>query len=215
MKQCRSEGDLRSYLDRELPPEEAGRVLAHLAECGTCAAAVEELAARAARVSALLDELSLDIQGRVAASHVGSGLPARDDAFQRHQPGYSPALAWRRWASATAALAACLAMAFVLLPRRGKQPERPAVAAPAQVAATSAPPPSVQPAAQASRPVRPRTRPRPRQPEVQYFLALDDDPFEVGVVRRVALGPAEVPADVVFSPDGRARAIRLVNYSGD
>jgi hypothetical protein len=48
---------------------------------------------------------------------------------------------------------------------------------------------------------------------VQYFLALDDEPFEVGVVRRVALGPEEVPADVVFGPDGRARAIRLLNDS--
>jgi hypothetical protein len=44
---------------------------------------------------------------------------------------------------------------------------------------------------------------------------LDDEPFEMGVVRRVALGPEEVLADVVFSPDGRARAIRLVDDSGN
>jgi hypothetical protein len=55
----------------------------------------------------------------------------------------------------------------------------------------------------------------PRKPEVQYFLALDDEPFEVGVVRRVALGPEEIPADVVFSPDGHPRAIRLVNDSSN
>ena len=44
-------------------------------------------------------------------------------------------------------------------------------------------------------------------------MALDDEPIDTGVVMRVALGPAEVPADVVFSPDGRPRAIRLVNTS--
>jgi len=44
------------------------------------------------------------------------------------------------------------------------------------------------------------------------FLALDDEPFDTGVVWRVALGPAQVPADVILGPDGRARAVRLVNY---
>jgi hypothetical protein len=42
-----------------------------------------------------------------------------------------------------------------------------------------------------------------------YYLALDDEPIETGVVMRVALGPAEVPADVIFDQEGRARAIRF------
>jgi len=197
MKQCRPEGELRAYLDRELPPEEAGRVAAHLAECGKCAAAVEEMAARAQWVSSLLDELS-----PVGVGHVRP-LP-RENATAR-----------RRWIPAAAALAACLAMAFVLLPKRAKPPERPAPAAPAPIAAIAVPAPAVQRVAQAPRPARPRKRVLPRKPEIEYFLALDDEPFEVGVVRRVALGPAEIPADVVFSPDGRARAIRLVNYTGN
>jgi hypothetical protein len=45
----------------------------------------------------------------------------------------------------------------------------------------------------------------------QVFLALDDEPIETGVVIRVALGDAGIPADVVFGADGRARAIRLVD----
>ena len=192
MKQRWSEGELRSYLDGELPPEEIGRVAAHLAECGACTMIVEGLAARAQRVSALLDELS------------GAGLPA-----------CLPAPPSRRWIPATAALAACLALAYVVLPKRARQSARPAPIAPAPMAAVSVPAPPVQSVAQAPRPVRPRKRAQPRKPEIEYFLALDDEPFEMGVVRRVALGPAEVPADVVFSPDGRARAIRLVNYSGN
>jgi hypothetical protein len=47
--------------------------------------------------------------------------------------------------------------------------------------------------------------------QVEQFIALDNEPFETGLVVRVALGPDEVQADVVFSPDGRARAYRLVN----
>jgi len=52
---------------------------------------------------------------------------------------------------------------------------------------------------------------RPAPPRNE-FVALDDEPFDTGVVLRMALGPAEVPADVLFGPDGRAHAIRFVNY---
>jgi anti-sigma factor RsiW len=191
MKQCWSEGELRSYLDGELPPEEIGRVAAHLAECGACMMIVEGLAARAERVSALLGDLS------------GAGLPACLPVARSR----------RRWIPAAAALAACLALAFVLLPKRATPPVIPSAvepSPPAPIAAVSVPA-----VAHASWTARPRKRAQPRKPEIEYFLALDDDPFEMGVVRRVALGPAEVPADVVFSPDGRARAIRLVNYTGN
>jgi hypothetical protein len=42
------------------------------------------------------------------------------------------------------------------------------------------------------------------------FIALDDEPIESGIVMRVEL-PGSTPADIVFSPDGRARAVRLVS----
>jgi hypothetical protein len=61
-----------------------------------------------------------------------------------------------------------------------------------------------------SLPYKRRAR-RPTPPR-NDFVALDDTPFDTGVVVRMALGPAEVPADVLFGPDGRAHAIRLVNY---
>ena len=36
MNRCETEGDLRAYLDRELPGPDRDRVAAHLAECGEC-----------------------------------------------------------------------------------------------------------------------------------------------------------------------------------
>jgi anti-sigma factor RsiW len=191
MKQCWSEGELRAYLDGELPPEAMERAAAHLSDCEPCAASFEALSARAHRILSLLGELS-----GAGASACLPPIPVK-----RSRP---------RWIPAIAALAACLALAFVLLPKRTKQPAIPTAAAPAPTA--PAPVPKL---AQAAQPARPHKRKLPRKPQIQYFLALDDDPFEVGVVRRVALGPLEIPADVVFGPDGRARAIRLVNDTGN
>ena len=57
MTQCWSEGALRAYLDRELPTGEIQRAAAHLRECTVCDGLCKELAARAARVAALLDLL--------------------------------------------------------------------------------------------------------------------------------------------------------------
>ena len=42
-------------------------------------------------------------------------------------------------------------------------------------------------------------------------MALDDEPFESGVIMRVDVNPGNVQADIVFGPDGRAHAFRLVN----
>jgi hypothetical protein len=54
-------------------------------------------------------------------------------------------------------------------------------------------------------------RVRPTAPEPAYFVALDDEPFESGVIMRVDVKPGNVQADIVFGPDGRAHAFRLVN----
>ena len=61
---------------------------------------------------------------------------------------------------------------------------------------------------------RPRRIRRPRvQPATpaNHFLALDDEPIETGVIMRVGVEPGNFQADIVFGPDGRAHAIRLVN----
>jgi hypothetical protein len=66
----------------------------------------------------------------------------------------------------------------------------------------------------AAAPVR-TARPKPATPgappQTDSYLALDDDPIDVGIVMRVALdSAAAVQADVIFDAEGRARAIRPV-----
>jgi anti-sigma factor RsiW len=56
---------------------------------------------------------------------------------------------------------------------------------------------------------------KPAQPAMAAsqapFVALDDEPIGEGIVVRMAWGPNQIPADVIFSADGRARAFRLVS----
>ena len=182
MTKCRSEGELRASLDREMPQSDLEAMAAHLAICVGCSGRLSILERRATAVSAMIDELQC---GAPVA------VPVRPSAW--------------RWLAAGAALAAGLSAVFLIYPRRETPPPPAVHAAVSQpVPAVSAKPPA---AVREPRPAVARKRP----PEVQYFFALDDDPIDMGVVQRVALGPASVPADVIFSPDGRARAIRLVS----
>ena len=52
MTKCWSEGELRAYLDRELPTGDMQQVAAHLGECTACDGLCTELSGRAAHVSA-------------------------------------------------------------------------------------------------------------------------------------------------------------------
>jgi len=202
MKECWSEGELRAYIDRELPEEDIHRVAAHLEECSQCGDLWAELAGRADRVSALMQVL--------AAPELVVGAP------RKRLPPAVPA--WR-WAGVAAALAAAAMIGIALLPKHAPPiamapPEPPAVV-------PSAPAPT-QPhnavtlaAARPSKAGSPRRNTRPAAPGLQGdgpFLALDDDPIESGTVWRVELGPREVPAEVIVDSDGRPRAIRLVNF---
>ena len=194
MTQCWPEGALRAYLDRELPTEDMQRVAAHLGDCTVCDGLCTELAARAAHVSALLELLP---EWSVAA------MPRAATPAKRRATRVGIAVA----------LAAGLALAAYLMPDRHP---REAVALPAPVPALAAPPmaatvttttpaPTGPPA-----PRRPR-RVRPTAPEPAYFVALDDEPFDSGVIMRVGVKPGNLRADIVFGPDGRAHAFRLVN----
>jgi hypothetical protein len=194
MTQCWPEGALRAYLDRELPTEDMQRVAAHLGECPVCDGLCTELAARAAHVSALM-ELLPEWSGTMSRA----ARPAKRRAT---------------WIGIAVALAACLAVAAYLIPDRRPWEARllpaPAPAAPpvaAAVAEIAAAP--VEPPAQQS--PRPRRRVRQTAPEPAYFVALDDEPFDSGVIMRVGVKPGNLQADIVFGPDGRAHAFRLVN----
>jgi len=188
MKECCDEGGLRAYLDRELPPEEMTRIAVHLGGCVACHARCNELAGRAARVAALMGSLE----------------------FRQVVSSQPPERRWKPAAAAVLALAATVALAFVLLPRHTEAPKPVAAphAAPVRPAIQQAAAPATKPP-QLS-PPRAKGPKRAKPPEVQYYLALDDEPIDAGVVMRVALDGTGVQADVIFDSDGRPRAIRTV-----
>jgi anti-sigma factor RsiW len=195
MTQCWSEGALRAYLDRELPTEDMQRVAAHLGDCTVCDGLCTELAARAAHVSALLEMLP----------EWGGAMPLRAIPAIRRAPRPN-------WIGAAVALAACLALVAYLLPNHRPREEALVLPAPAPLplpmaTAVAAIPPAL---AEPPAPRRPR-RVRQTAPEPAYFVALDDEPFESGVIMRVDVKPGNVQADIVFGPDGHAHAFRLVN----
>jgi anti-sigma factor RsiW len=204
MKECWSEGELRAYLDRELPPEDMERVAAHVDVCSECGDLWAELAGRAARVSALMDSLP---------------VPDRTVSISR-APRRAGSTRWR-WSGAVVALAAGLVLGIVAMPKRVVAP---AVLPPVTVRATPdtplVGPPDLSPMRVSTAAARPgRVRPaqhvkRNTLPEVRSsedFVSLDDEPISTGVVLRVELGPKGIPADVIFGSDGRPHAIRLVN----
>jgi hypothetical protein len=187
MTKCWSEGDLRAYFDRELAADEMQAIEAHLADCAACATAFDQIAWRAQRVQALIGDLDV------------AGQPVR------------PVRA-RRWV-AIAALAAAVLLAILLIPRHGVRQPAPKVA-PAAIASAprqEEPPQLVSVAAESPAPARPARssrRPKPKS-EVRYYLALDDEPIDTGMVMRVALAGG-MQADVVVDSAGRPRAIRPV-----
>lgn len=190
MKQCWPEGTLRAYLDEELPPDEMRSVAAHLEECPACARRHTELSVRASYVGGLMETLAVPLAPR-----------APRKATARVSGSWV-------WTGAAVALAAGLAIAAMLIP---KQEPAKVVQIPAQTIR----PEQVVRQEPAAIPVvsRPRTaavRKSPRAIQSDPFIALDDEPIESGIVMRVEL-PGSTPADIVFSPDGRARAVRLVS----
>jgi len=198
MTECWSEGALRAYLDRELPTEDMQGVAAHLRECKACDGLCTELAARAAHVSALLDL-----------------LPEWSAAMPRPAIVASRRLPRPHWIGIAAALAAGLAVAAYLMADRTPT-EAIVVPPPAPVHVVAAPPVATAAVEVIPAPVEapvPRRARRVRRPvpEPAYFVALDDEPFESGVIMRVDVKPGNAQADIVFGPDGRAHAFRLVN----
>jgi len=194
MTQCWSEGELRAYLDGELPSRDMERVEQHLRECAACAAASADVAARAKRLTVWMSALPEP-----------EPLTHAPQLSERSRPA-------GRGAAALVALAASLAIAVALLPRRTQKAvvaPRPAVAAPAIPAA---PPVTVKPAIIRRAPGKHATPLKPK-PRIEYYVKLDDEPIDTGLIVRVGLAGGQVPADVIVGPDGRARAIRLVDDS--
>jgi anti-sigma factor RsiW len=106
MSGCQTDGDLRAYVDRELPGPDRERVASHLAACGECEARYRVIEARAARVAAALGALT----GGIVET--------------RARPAAPKARMWPRWAAAGAIAAG---LAVVLVSPQAKAPA-PAVA---------------------------------------------------------------------------------------
>jgi hypothetical protein len=187
MKNCWRDGDLRAYVDGELAPESRERLAAHLQVCPACDGRYGELAQRAAWVSAVM-----------AGAEDAPAMPVA-----RPRP--------RRWTLATIALAATLAIAFVMLPKRVPVHPAPPVA---KVVVPPAPVAQTAPFGRGSLTLRTHTEPRPqgavhREPP-EEFLRLDDEPLETATIVRVSAEDGALQADLIVGPDGRAHAIRLV-----
>jgi hypothetical protein len=196
MTNCWSEGALRAYLDRELPPEDMKSVAVHLGECVVCDELCAELAGRAARVFALLET-----------------LPA-PEKVTKVRPMPRPAVTRWLWPGAAVAVAAGLAVASFIVQKREEAQSAVRVVPPviAEAPVTVAPLVIPQPPAARTAATRPVARKRQPVTPLEYFVALDDEPIESGVIMRVAIEPGNTKADIVFDPEGRARAIRLVNH---
>ena len=185
MKNCWTDGDMRTYIDGELPEESLQQIAAHLQICPQCSERYRELSDRAARVSALMGALSEATPIAPAAPP----LPSRNH---------------RRWPLIAFPLAASVAIAFLVLPRHRlvDQPAR-LPSAHATVAAANVQPPAAKP--------RPRVRHiKPQTPPPEEFVRLDDEPFETGTVVHMAADNGNLEADLIIGPDGRAHAIRVV-----
>ena len=204
MTHCWSEGELRAYIDGELPPRDIDRAAEHLKECAICSGLHAELAQRAGRVAIWMEMLP-EPKPVTAMPVLVVRSPSR----------------WR-WAAAAAALAASITIGLVMAPKRA--PEKLVVAAPQNVVpkavapqlppVSSPPPVQVKPAI-IRRVPRKGAAPIKPKPRIETYVALDDEPIETGIVVRVGLNGGQVPADVIVGPDGRARAIRLVDFSGE
>ena len=197
MKYCLQEGELRARLDGELPEAQLAAVDQHLAGCPACSAAYGEIAARASRVSEWMESLSADIPAPVVAARRRVSRPAV-------------------WAG-VAGLAAALLVAIVLSRRPGPAPVKAVVNSPAPPAPSTVlaevPPSAVSvPERLPKPPVRRAAARATRPPQVQYYVALDEEPIDTGLVMRVAL-PSGMQADVIVDGDGRARAIRPVSHT--
>jgi anti-sigma factor RsiW len=205
--ECRSDGTLRAFLDRELPAEDFERVSAHLRACDGCRGRSEELEARAGRV--------LGMVGALAEPVAAVAMPCPRTGRPQDRPRTG------KWVAAAVAVAAGWAALALLTPPPVHAPAQTTVQAPTAIAAPQADfqmplQPAVRPVPLSvhgpgrtpSRSLRPAAPPRAT---LAGFVALDDDPIDAGVVMRVVLAQGQMQADVLYSPDGRPRAFRLVN----
>ncbi|GEM_PF-1587556 len=204
MNTCWSEGEIRARLDGESLRDDAG----HFDECPACDALRQEIAGRAARVSALMSALDTPVVRPTVVLTMPRPLGQR---VQRWQVAGIGAIA-----AGLVAVALLLPhpVAHVSTPNPEASHSSPAVVpeAPVQTASSSyARRPRAAVPIHARADSAPAPAAAPTTSDDHYFLALDDEPLDSGVVMRVASPSGDFQADVIVGPDGRAHAIRIVN----
>lgn len=187
MSGCWQEGEWRAWIDGELPPGDMAAGREHLLECRACANLQAELASRASRVGIWMADLDR------------TPVPIR-----RKRPS---GISWQ-WAAGIA-LAAALAAAFILSSRQVEVVQAPTVAAQPAAARPMEQTP-LRAAAVSVQPVRPARTARRKTPQVQFFVALDEEPIDTGTVMRVTLDSG-IEADLIVDAGGRPRAIRPIS----
>ncbi|HEU5101239.1 MAG TPA: zf-HC2 domain-containing protein, partial [Roseiflexaceae bacterium] len=83
MIDCYDEGQLRAYLDGELPPRERAKLGAHLASCAACQGQLERLRLSAARVRSLLAAPPAAPEPRSALGRLRASQRSTVPMFQR------------------------------------------------------------------------------------------------------------------------------------
>jgi hypothetical protein len=117
---CVSDGMLKTYLDRELSIQDAGRVEAHLACCARCRERADRMEAGSLKLNRLLDELA-PLPGELPETSAAYARLRAGLAQQRPQKtAWLQTLYARRWrpAMAAAAIATVLASGLGLRPAR-------------------------------------------------------------------------------------------------
>ena len=185
MSRCWSEGELRAHLDGELAGDEIEAVSQHLRECEACTALFEDLSGRAAQVSVWMAALeSIPAMEPIPLSGAGSR--------------------WQRRATAVGlVLAAACVVLILVLPR--KTVRQTPIKPPASTLLARAIPAAVGPSSDQL------AKKSAAEPLAQYYMVLDDEPIESGVVVRVTLPGSGLLADVVYDEQGRPRAVRPLN----
>lgn len=80
--QCYDEGQLRAYLDGELPPPERTALGAHLAGCAACQGQLDRLRASAMRVRSLLPAPAAAPEPRAALARLRAAQPLDSQTFK-------------------------------------------------------------------------------------------------------------------------------------
>jgi anti-sigma factor RsiW len=121
MSSCYDDGQLRAYLDGELPPLERAALAAHVSGCAACREQLGQMHALAARVRSLLPAPPVVPDAQAALARMRAGSPATQSAsvsqgfsIQRSKSMLSNTFGSRRSRSLLAALAAIVAIASLL-----------------------------------------------------------------------------------------------------